>query len=185
MPQQQQRESSWLDDARTGFNLATFGADVLNACFQPFTRSGMGTGGLGMAGVGALLLILIYAGLANAPDMLIYWYAWLGMVIYRRITADKSQHTKFHGCVWMFDWCTQHEMTARLLEAAAMPLLGSMIGRFSEPVGLFITFGVFSFGYRYAIDQATVARRRDAGHNARIEMEAMQRQMQPEEGRGW
>jgi hypothetical protein len=180
--QQQQHQSSWPNDARAGFNLVTFAADVHIACIRPFTRSGMGTGGMtGMASLGAMLFIPIYAGLVEAPEMLTYWYAWLAMAIYRRIKADKSQHTEFHGIVWIFDLCVQRERTAQLLEAATMPVLGAIIGQWSDDVGLFITTGVFSFGYRYVINVAADARRRAAAHNARIDMEAMQREFQ---GRG-
>ena len=109
-----------------------------------------------------MLFILVYAWLAESPDMITYWYLWMGMVIYRRITADKCQHSQYRGWPWMFRWCVKSEMTARLLEAATMPLLGGIVSGFSEDVGRFVTAGVFSFGFRYLIDASTEARRREA-----------------------
>jgi hypothetical protein len=173
--QQQQRESSWLIDMRTTFNLVTFVVDTHTACIRPFTRSHMGTRGMGAAGFWAMLAIPLYAGLAEASDLLSYWYLWLGMVICRRIKADKYQHPHYQGWPWMFDWCMKSDLGSRLMEAATMPLLGSIVSAFSEDVGLFVTAGVFSFGLRYAIDAMTSARRREAARIARIEMELMQR----------
>lgn len=176
MPQQQQqRQPSGLLDFRTGFNLGVFVIDTYIAGIRPFTRSHMGTRGMGAAGFWAMLFIPLYAGLAEAPDLLGYWYLWLGMVIYRRITADTCQHPYHQGSPWMFGWCVNGDLGPRLLEAATMPLLGGIVSTFSEDVGAFITAGVFPFGLRYAIDAMTEARRREAARIARIEMEFMQR----------
>jgi hypothetical protein len=178
--QQQQQESSMLIDMRTSFNLLNFLADAHTASIRPFTRSGMGTRGIGAPGFWAMLLILAYAGFANAPEMILYFWAWLAMVVYRRITADRRQHTDFQGWVWMFDWCLKDELKAHLLEAVSMWAIGGFLCGFSEPLGQFVMLGAVSFGVKYAINAATVARRREAAHNARIEMETMQRQFEDE-----
>jgi hypothetical protein len=163
-------------DMRNAFNIATFIADVGAATIWPFTRCHMGTRGMGMAGFWAMLFIPIYAGLARAPDLLAYWHLWLAMAVYRRITADRLQHTQFRGWPWMFLWWTRSEMSARLAEAAAMPILGAIVSAFSEDIGRFIiVVGTFSFSYRYVLDAMTEARRQEAAWNAIREMEAMQK----------
>jgi hypothetical protein len=75
-----------------------------------------------------------------------------------------------------------NELNMRLMEAGTMPLLGGILCGISEPVGHFYAAGLFSFGFRYVIDCATVGRRKAAARNARIEMEAMQAYFE-EEGR--
>ena len=72
-------------------------------------------------------------------------------------------------------------MTARLLEVAAMPFIGGIVSGFSEDVGYFITtVGTFSFAGRYVIDAVTIARRKEAAHNAVIEMEHFHQYFQSE-----
>jgi hypothetical protein len=173
MAGQPQREPSMFIDQRTAFNLCTFAADAAMRCFTPFTRCHQGTRSMGLAGFGAMLLIPLWAGFAHAPDMLAYWHFWLAMVIYRRITADRVQHTQYQGWPWMFRWCANSELNARLGETAAMPVLGGIVSAFSEDVGRFITvFGTFSYVYRFILDAMTVAHREQAAHNAIRQMEA-------------
>jgi len=181
--QQQQQQPSMLVDMRTSFNIANFLADIHSACIRPFTRTGMGARGLGASGFFAGILILAYAGFADAPDMLLYFQAWVIMAVYRRITADKTQHSQFQGFVWMFDWCVKNELTARLLEAGSMWVIGGILSGFSEAVGRFVSAGVFSLGLKYLIDASTIQRQKEAAHNARIEMEAMQRRLEQEKRR--
>jgi hypothetical protein len=175
MPQQQQPNHSLLPiDMRTGFNIWIFIVDAWCAGLWPFTRCHMGTRGMGTAGFWAMLFIPIYAGLAEAPDLLAYWHLWLAMAIYRRITADPVQDTRFQGFVWMFNWCTKSEMTARLLEAASMPLIGGILSTFSEDIGRFLTLAIFPLSFRYLVDALTIAKREEAVANAIHDMNAMQ-----------
>lgn len=172
--QQQQQQPSLLTDMRTSFNILVFVADAHTACIRPFTRTGMGPRGMGTPGFWAMLFIPVYAGLARAPDMLTYWYFWIAMVIYRRLSCEKFQHPDYQGRVWMFHWCMKREIDARLMEAGTMPLLGGILCGISEPIGLFVTAGIFSFGLRYVVDAAAHQRRIEAIRAARMEMEAMQ-----------
>jgi hypothetical protein len=180
MPGQQQQQpnnSPMLIAMRPAFTIATFFADVATASIRPFTRYREGTRGMGTAGFWAMVSIPVYAGLAEAPDMLAYWHLWLAMAIYRRITADPAQDTRFQGFAWMFTWCTNSELSAKLMEAAAMPVIGGIVSSaLSEDIGHFITVvGTFSFAYRYVLDAMTEARRRELAQNAIREMEAMQK----------
>jgi hypothetical protein len=179
MPKPQQ-PPSMLIDMRTSFNLLNFVADVHTAAIRPFTRSGMGTRGLGAAGIWAGGLLLVYAGAANAPEMLRYAWVWLALVVYRRLTADRRQHSQFQGIVWMFDWLFTDEMKARLLEVVVVWIVGSYLCRFSEPLGQFVAWGALSFAFKYAVHAATRARQSEAAHNARVEMETMQRRFEEE-----
>lgn len=175
MPQQQQPNNSLLPiDMRTGFNIWTYGADVWCVCLWLFTRCRMGKHGMGMAGFWAMIFIPIYAGLTRSHDLLIFWHYWMAMAIFRRITHDPAQDSRFRGFVWMFSWCTNSEMTARLLEAASMPLIGTLVSAFSEDVGRFITLGTFPLAYRYILDALTIAKREEAVANAIHDMNAMQ-----------
>jgi hypothetical protein len=171
MPPQQKQQQSFLVDMRASFNIVNFLADIHTAAIRPWTRSGMGTRGMGAAGLFAGVLILGYAGFAEAPEMITYFWAWLAMVVYRRITADKREHTHYQGRVWLFHWCLKDELNARLMEAGTMWILGGVLAGVSEALGQFVVAGLFSFGLKYVIDAATVERRREAAHNARIEME--------------
>jgi hypothetical protein len=175
MARPQQQQSSMLMDMRTSFNIVTLIADVHTACIRPLTRSHQGPHALGWPGFWAMLAIPLYAGLADAPGMLTYWYFWTAMVAYRRLTADRRQHTEYQGRPWMFAWFMRDELNMRALEAATMPVLAGVASAFfGEDVGTFISAGIFSFGFRYVIDSMTRARRIAAARNARIEMEQMQ-----------
>ena len=44
-----------------------------------------------------MLAILFYAVQTNSPDMLCYWYLWMGMAIYRRLTAEPASTRTFKG----------------------------------------------------------------------------------------
>ena len=175
MPRQQQQQPSLLTDMRTGFNVAILIADAHSACIRPLTRTGMGVRGMGTPGVLALFFIPVCASLAESPDLLTYWYGWIAMVIYRRLKAEPFQHPDYQGRVWMFHWCMKDEINARLMEAGMMPIIGGFLCQISEPIGLFVTAGFFSFGLRYVVDAAAHRRRKEAIRAARLEMEAMQR----------
>jgi hypothetical protein len=183
MPPQQQEKQSMLIDMRTSFNILYFVASIHAKCIEPFTRSGMGTRGIGAAGFWAMLFIPAYAGTVHADEMLAYWHAWVLMVIYRRVTADRKQHTDFGGWVWMFDWLIKDELNARRLEAVSMLVLGNLLSAWSEAVGQFVTYGFFSLGIKCVIDGINRARQKEAAHNAPLEMWAMQQRFQQDQQR--
>jgi hypothetical protein len=170
-----QGPSSMLIDMRTSFNVLTFVADVHTACIRPFTRTHQGIHGMGWAGFYAMLAIPAVAALGEMPGLLTYWYVWMAMVIYRRIKADKYQHSSYQGWPWCFRWCMNNELNMRAMEAGTMPMLAGIASAvFGPEVGTFICFGFFSFGYRYVIDSMTHAQRIKASRDARIEMHQAQ-----------
>jgi len=170
-------------DVRTGFNIAYFIACVHAMCILPFTRSGMGTRGIDATGFWALLLIAFYTGEMHCPEMLTYWYVWVVMVVYRRLTTDKRQHTQFEGWVWPFQWIVRNEVIAKWLEALSMLILGTLFKKWSEPVGQFLFYGFFSLGFKCVIEGMHRARQKEAAHNARFEMLATQRRFQEDQHR--
>jgi hypothetical protein len=176
--QQQQQEQTFPVDMRTSFNILYFVVCFFTMTILPFTRSRMGTRGVGAAGFWAMLFIPLYAGTVHSDAILTFWYAWVIMVIYRRITADKNQHPQFTGWVWMFDWLIKDELNARRLEAVSMLIVGNLLKEWSEPVGQFVIYGSFSLGAKCVFDAMTRARQKEAAHIARIEMLAMQERFQ-------
>jgi hypothetical protein len=182
--QQQQQQPSWLIDMRDSFNIVNFLADGHTACFRPFTREGAGPHGLGAPGffAGAAFLPL-WAGMTDSPDMLLYWQAWIIMVVYRRIMASKQEHPHYQGRVVVIGRFVKNELHARLMEAGAMWVLGGVLSGFSEDIGYFVTTGLFSFGFKYVIDSWTVARRREAARKAIVEMQAAQYEFEEERSR--
>src|SRR5690349_21771385 len=103
--QRPQQEPTSPYNLRSSFDLVMFTATILSMCILPLTRRRMGRRCMGRHGFFAMLLIFFYAGLQNSIDMFHYLYVWIGMVIFRRLTADKQQHTRYPGSVWLFDWC--------------------------------------------------------------------------------
>ncbi len=181
MPRQQQQEQSFHTDMRTGFHILYIGTNVLTAGVRPVTRSGMGTRGIGAPGFWTMLFIPLYAGTTNSPEMLTYWYVWVVMVIYRRITADRHQHTNFQGWVWAFDWLIKDELNARRLEAVSMLIVGNLLSAWSEPVGQFVSYASYALGVQCVLDAMTRTRQKEAAHNAKVEMLAMQVRFQEQQ----
>jgi len=179
--QQQQQPSPFLDP-RTVFGIGLTAADIHTAAIRPFTRSGNGIQPLGIPGVLALLLIVFYGACLNAPEMFLFFWAWLVMLFYRRFTADRRQHTQFQGYVWALDWCIKDPATAHFIEFVALWAIGWGISFYSEPLGLFVSFSFFSFGFRYIIDLITLRRRKESIHNAHVEMDLMQQTVQQYRG---
>jgi hypothetical protein len=175
-PPQQKEKSSYLIEMRHAANLLFFITDAHAMCILPFTRSHMGKRGVGAAGFWAMIGIALYAGTMNAPEMITYWYVWLCMCIYRRIFADRNQHTQYRGWVWAFDWCVRDELTARRLEVAAVFALGIAVMEWSQAIGQFLVYGSFSLGVQSSLAAMHRTRRLEAAHNARLEMETMQQQ---------
>lgn len=88
-------------EGRDIVNLSFQLASIHAACVWPFTRSGFGTHAFS-GYPWSLLLMLGYAAARPCPAMQWYIPAWLLMVLYRRATADRRQHSKYQGAPWLF-----------------------------------------------------------------------------------
>jgi hypothetical protein len=92
------------DILNLGFNVAS----AYGACLWPFTRSHFGSHAF--AGYPLSLIgMVVYAGWRNCDAMMTYLVVWLVALIYRRLTADRNQHSRFQGYPWVFGWmANQH-----------------------------------------------------------------------------
>lgn len=155
------------DVVNIGFTLAS----IHTACITPFIRSRFGThafAGYPMAG----LLMFFYAGFARCPLLLWYIPAWMAMIAYRRLTADRNQHSRYQGYPWVFGWMA-NEYVARVFEVFIAFFAAVFLSMVSKPLSKFVMAEIVSLIIVLATECATLGARKRALHDAQIEARHM------------
>jgi hypothetical protein len=165
-----------LPGMRGSTNLICWVAVAFSMTLLPFLRSGMGKRGIGLPGVFAFILILGYASLA--PEMIVYLWAWLAMVIYRKLTYDPLQHTEYGGRCVLTDWLFHNEMTSRLAEAGLVWAIGNVLSDLSPAIGQFVTWDAYALWVNYMLENAVIERQKEAAHDAITTMQIQQERME-------
>lgn len=106
MPGQQPepKETKPKDILNLCFNVAS----AYGACLWPFTRSRFGTHAF--SGYGLSLVGMVLYGADRQSDAM-NWYivAWVIALVYRRLSADGNQHSRYQGYAYVFGWmASQH-----------------------------------------------------------------------------
>ena len=81
----QQRGNNDPFNARNGVNLLALLANAHATTVTPFLRRGFGSEALGKNGLLAAVMILLYAGFTNSPEMITFFWVWIMAVIYQRL----------------------------------------------------------------------------------------------------
>lgn len=170
-----------LMNSRTGLNLFTILVAGHATCFTVFLRHSFGTRALGRNGVVACLLILLYACAMEDPASLLFLGIFLFALVIQRLKtfqlyrAGVEWHSYYAGYPWLAMRCplVRSEGTAKWLEPAFCLLIGSCLCPLSEPLGLFVTLGMFSLMFVRGFETQIMANRMRAMRDSAIEQRNM------------
>jgi hypothetical protein len=147
-------------------NVTYLVSSVVELAFLPFYRGHMGTHSLNL-GLFTYIFILFYGGLGRAMWIATdYLPVWLAAAAWRRLTADRRQHSRYRGRIWLF---RRYERLGRYAEVA---LLYAMGGLFEHPPSrMFFRMGAAASLIVTYVDRFTAERRALQRHDAEIEMD--------------
>ncbi len=173
MPKEQQQQGSLVQDMKNSFNLSLWLINSLCLCFFVFIRSGMGTRALGWEGLIVFGSLPMLAALLHSNAMLLFWKAWIVMALFRMLTADRNQHTRYPGWPWVMSILTLGllgESKLRFLEPFMLLGVAYLISDVSMPAAKAIAFGGIAIGINNRIGMALRRKIRDdirdAAHDA-------------------
>jgi hypothetical protein len=168
-----------IDDMRQGFNIGSWLLYSWSMAYLPFLRTSFGVRGMEGYSFWAFVIILAYGTLGNSPAMVWgYLPAWVLMVIWRKLRADSLQHSAYQGWPWLTGWMIRDEYLARCAEAGLMILIGALLSRVDESVGLFVSGGVIALGAKYVYEHVTHMRQVRAAMDWHREAELWQEAME-------
>ena len=141
-----------------------------------FTRKDFGTKAFNPHGLTAFFILLIMGG--AYPVMMLYFYAWLITLLWHRYNSYRLRwkgldgHSRYQGFPWLaMKWPgIKDERAARRAEPFLCLFAGLVLVTISEPLGLLVIGGFFSFGACMAIDALVDRQRVQAMRDAEIEM---------------
>jgi len=165
-----------ITDADT-FNILYFAVASWAMAFLPFLRSRQGVRAHGKCVLVALLIIAFYGGRTRSSEMQTYLKAWMGALVVRRLTADRSQHTQYLGWPQVTGLVISDEMTARLAEPMLLFVVGAAVARHHPALGHFLQWGGVPLVIMWLIDRTYAARQDEAINDAMVEMEYRTRRM--------
>ena len=160
---------------KDSFDLLYLLASVHSICITPFLRVGYGSEGIGIRGLIGLFYIVTIGAFKNSSGMLIYMFAWLGMLVFQRCITGwkffngKRTHSQYDGYPWVAAKLMRvsNERVARqLVEPGLCLLVGFILSQISDVVGGFVLMGAGAIFIKsmidYAADDARVRKMRDA-----------------------
>ena len=106
--------------------------------------------------------------------MLTYLQAWIVFAIYRKLRADPTQHTQFRGWPLLTHAWVRSDNAAYAIEAVLVFAIGCCLYGWSPAVGQFVIYGSFALAISCVLESAYIARRKEATHDAIVEMEFTQ-----------
>jgi hypothetical protein len=178
MAKKDDKPEPFLPDMRASTNLIYWLASALTMTVLPIIREGFGKHGLGLPALLAWPLIWGYAGLADAPEMMLYFAVWAAFSVYRRFTYDPIQATQYQGYPLLTGWLFRNEMTARLAEAALVWIAGGILSRLSAALGQFLSFAAYALFIKHMLEGALIERQKEAAHDALVTMQIQQERME-------
>jgi hypothetical protein len=160
-----------LSRPKEGFNVFYFLVTAYAWAFFPIIRCRFGRRAGGLPALVAMVGILWYAAQKHSNEMLIYFWVWVVMLVYRKLTSIKGVISEYQGWPYLTAWLTGNEMVARLLEAALMFVVGNYLYAVSEPLGHFVAFGSLALAFKLWAEWIYESRMDDAMEDAKILME--------------
>jgi hypothetical protein len=163
-------------DVRTGINLLGILANGHATTVTPFLRRGFGSEALGINGVVGAIIILLYAGVTNSPEMVTFWWVWIAAVAYQRLYSVKQRqngnvvHSRYAGWPEVGMRFAKTEKVARgVIEPLVCVVVGGCLWSWSEALGRFILLGSFSLLVSRGLEQQVIRNRVRAMSDAQIE----------------
>ena len=178
LPQQEQQDQSWSKQIEQSFNLLQWIIAILCMVVLPFTRHSWGVKAFGTEAMLAFCLIPLYGAVYNDPYIIQFWYAWICMVVWCRITATREHHRFFMGYA-RFWGNFLHWKKAEVLEAITVCIIGQCFYQLSDGMGQLIGFWCpIALSIELFMNISINNSRKLAIQDAQREAEAMQRDME-------
>jgi hypothetical protein len=114
------------------------------------------------------VIVFFYAGFADCPELIYAIPFWCILIIMRRITHNRDEHSRYLGNSWPFSWLVG-EQIARWLELPLVLVVGSFLRDFSEPLGNFVASTSISLFFLLWAENAVIQARRRAMRDGEIE----------------
>lgn len=158
--------------ARGGLNFLYLLVSGHATCLTPFMRRGFGSEALGLNGIAALVIILLYAAHTGSQAMISFLVFWLFALLLQRIKTGLLwrqgvvPHSRYDGEPWLALKLVKSEQAARGIEPFICLAAGVALSAYDEALGAFVFAGLFSFiiklGIERRVDEVSVQRMRDA-----------------------
>jgi hypothetical protein len=162
-------------NTRTGVNLLGVLANGYATTVTVFLRRGFGSESLGIPGVVAALMILLYGGFTNSPEMMTFFWVWLIAVGYQRLYGFRQRangqvvHSRYAGDAVVGRFFAKSERVARVVEPLICVVVGACLWSWSEQVGRFVLCASFSLLVCRGIETQVTRNRVQAMRDAAIE----------------
>lgn len=149
-PQQQQQNGFGRPGMGESFNALYFAANCFALCFTPFLRRDLGRNAIGVAGLGAGILILFWGSYSHTIGLWWYFLAWLLALIGQRIRTYQNtlkghvEHSQYGGWPWLAFKLfprMKSEANAKGAEAFLLLAVGGVLTFVSKPLGYFVMTG--------------------------------------------
>jgi hypothetical protein len=159
--------------------------DAHAACLVPFLRTRFGVEGIGISGLLAFVLILLYAELARAPEMIVFFAVWLAALVYQRVQtlrlvwAGWREHSRYTGWPWLafrlVPGLHRHSTAKLVVEPFVCLAVGWLLREWSDALGRFVMLGGLSILLSTAIDLQAVRMRLRQMQDAELTMRQLAR----------
>jgi hypothetical protein len=149
-------------------------ATIYSGCFTPVLRSGFGSRAFASYPA-SLILMIAYGGFANCQEIGLYIPVWLVMVVVRRLTADKRQHSRAQGYPWLCRRIpfVRNEYQARVIEPWVCFFAGIFLMSLSPALGNFVAAGCVPLLAVLMTEVAALQARKQAMEDAQKEAATM------------
>ncbi len=167
------------DKPQDVIDLSHYAALVVSGPFLPLLRSRCGSHAFEHLWP-CVFYIPFYAAFTDAPEI-IYWVpVWLVLLVFRRLTHDRNQHSRYRGWPWLGGLFTRREKNARLIEATLVLAGGYAL---DGPAGKFLMIGAAGLFVTFVVESMVIQSRERINKDNAIEAENMARVQRG--GRWW
>ena len=171
MPQPPERKPQRPEDiVNIVYGLAT----IYNGAFTPILRSGFGSKAFASYPI-TLIFMVVASAYLRCPQLITYIPVWLVLVVLRRITADRTQHSRYQGYPWLMRLIpfVRNEFQGRLLEPGIIFFTGVFLAPSSLPLARFVIGGSLSLFIVLGTEMEVMCARKRAMHDARVDARRM------------
>jgi hypothetical protein len=169
--QDQQRTPGDQITVRGTFNFLHLLINGHATCFTPFLHDGFGCEALGVNGVAAFVIILLYMNYTGSAMMLNFLVVWLVAMLMQRVKSVSLRrqghviHSRYHGRSILAK-LFKNEAFAQRVEPLACLFAGIALTQLDDALAVFVMSGFVSLmlkqGIEQRIDDMTLQRMHDA-----------------------